>query len=155
MDLDNLLDADMLLEYSSACTTRILGLAAEECGRSSYHIDQVFSRYDLMDPDFQTENIDDIDICQGFVTPQDILTDICMERVEFVVKTIGYMEDCWTNYSTSVPKEYQIVAQKLWEFVKDEAEQHVQSLYGDEYMEEFATMGDFLFINQKGQELVK
>lgn len=138
-------DADMLQEYSSACTTRILGLAAEECGRSSYHIDQVFSRYDLLDPDFQMENIDHIDVCQGFVTPEDILTDICGKRVEVVVKTIGSMEDCWTNYSTSVPKENAIVATKLWEFVKDDAEQHVQSLYGDEYMVEFKKMGDFFF----------
>lgn len=136
-------ETDILQEYKTACTTRILGLAAEECGRLSYHIDQTFTKEDLMDPEFPLTMADDDD--QGFVTPEDILTDICGKSVEFVVETIGNMEECWTNYENSVKNEYLNVAQKLWEFVKDNAEYHVQSLYGDEYMEEFAKMGDSLF----------
>ena len=135
-------ESNILEEYKTACTTRILGLAAEECGRLSYHIDQTFAKEELMDPEFPCTMADEE---EGFVTPEDILTDICGKRVEVVVKTIGNMEECWTNYETSVRKEYLSVAQKLWEFVKNEAEVHVQSLYGDEYMEEFAMMGDSLF----------
>ena len=137
-----LTETDILQEYKTACTTRILGLAAEECGRLSYHIDQTFTKEDLMDPEFPCTMADDE---TGFVTPEDILTDICGKRVEIVVETIGNMEECWTNYEISVKKEYLNVAQKLWEFVKDNAEFHVQSLFGDEYMEEFAKMGDSLF----------
>lgn len=136
-------ETDILEEYKTACTTRILGLAAEECGRLSYDIDQTFTKEDLMDPEFPCTMADEEE--ERFVTPEDILTDICGKRVEIVVETIGNMEECWTNYESSVKEEYLQVAQKLWEFVKNEAEFHVQSLYGDEYMEEFAMMGDSLF----------
>lgn len=46
-DFGKALETNILEEYSVACTTRIVGLAAEECGRSSYHVDQIFDKNDL------------------------------------------------------------------------------------------------------------
>lgn len=137
------LEVDILGEYSSACTTRIVGLAAEECGRLSYHVDQVFDKNDLMDPDFPTTMMDTID--DNFVTPADIVADICRERVEVVVETIDKMEKCWISLEKSIDKKHKGVATRLWEFVKEEAEHHVESLYGVEYKIEFALIGNSLF----------
>ena len=136
-------DTDILKEYSVACTTRIVGLAAEECGRSSYDIDQIFCREELMDPDFPMTMVDDFDL--GFVTPEDILVDICGKRVEVIVEAIGNMENCWTRMESCVKDD---VATKLWEFVKDEAEYHVESMYGEEYKKEFARLGNKFFGNK-------
>lgn len=142
-DFGKELQTDILAEYSSACTTRIVGLAAEECGALSYHIDQQFDKNDLMDPDFPMtidDHFDDV-----IVTPEDILVDICGKRVEVIVETIESMEKSWTHMENSVTKENMGVATKLWEFVKDHAEYHVQAMYGDKHMEEFTCLGNHLF----------
>lgn len=139
-DLAKELHVDIFEEYMVACTTRIVGLAAEECGRSSYHIDQSFSKEDLMDPDFPNNTVKN-----GFVTPEDILVDICGKRVEVIVNTIGEMEECWSTREYSVREENKVVATKLWEFVKEHAMDHMQSLYGDEYVEEFSRVGEAFF----------
>lgn len=138
-DLRHEVDVDIFQEYMVACTTRIVGLAAEECGRSSYHVDQTFSKEDLMDPDLGSS--DD----EKFVTPEDILVDICGKRVEVIVNTIGQMEKCWSTREYSVEKENRGVATKLWEFVKEHAVHHIQFMYEDEYVEEFSKIGDAFF----------
>lgn len=79
------------------------------------------------------------------VTPEDILVDICGKRVEVIVDTLGSMEKCWTHMENCVEKENKSVATKLWEFVRDHAEYHVQSMYGDEYVQEFLRLGNALF----------
>lgn len=142
-DFGKELDTNLLEEYSSACTTRIVGLAAEECGRSSYDIDQTFDKEELMDPEFPLTMQDHYDV--DIVTPEDIIVDICGQRVEVIVETIGGMEKCWTHMENCVKKENRGVAVKLWQFVKEEAQHHVQSMYGDECMEEFRRLGDALF----------
>lgn len=144
-DFGKELQTNILEEYSAACTTRIVGLAAEECGRLSYDIDQTFDKNDLLDPDFpmtMEDHFDDV-----LVTPEDILVDICGKRVEVIVETIGSMEKCWTHMENCVKPENAPVAIRLWEFVKDHAEYHVQSMYGDEYMQEFVRLGNELFKN--------
>jgi len=143
-DFGKELKTDILEEYSAACTTRIVGLAAEECGRLSYDIDQTFDKNDLMDPDFPM-TMEDRFHEDVLVTPEDILVDICGKRVEVIVETIGSMEKCWTHMENCVKKENVPVATRLWEFVKDHAEYHVQSMYGDKYMEEFLHLGNELF----------
>lgn len=151
MSLDNFFDfsreleTDILHEFSSSCTTRIVGLAAEECGRLSYDIDHSFEKHDLLDPDFPMTMQDKFDE-DIVVSPEDILVDICGERVEVIVETIGGMEKSWTRMENCVKRDDRGVASKLWEFVKEEAESHVQAMYGDHYKEEFGCLGDQLFL---------
>ena len=142
-DFGKELETNILEEYSAACTTRIVGLAAEECGRLSYDVDQNFDKHDLLDPDFPLTMDDHYD--DPMIKPEDILVDICGQRVEVIVETIGSMEKCWTHMENCVENKNKSVATKLWEFVRDHAEYHVQSMYGDEYMEEFRRLGNDLF----------
>lgn len=130
-------------EYSAVCTTRIVGLAAEECGLLSFDLDQSFEKNDLMDPEFPL-GVDGI-YEERLLTPEDILVDICGTRVEVIVETMGDMEHSWTTRKNQVKSENKIVASKLWEFVRDHAEEHISCMYGEEYKEEFTQLGDYLF----------
>ena len=143
-DLGKEIGINILEEYSAACTTRIVGLAAEECGRLSYDVEQTFDKNDLLDPDFPL-TIQDYFEDDHIVKPEDILVDICGQRVEIIVETIGSMEECWTYMENRVENKNKSVATKLWDFVRDHAEYHVQSMYGDEYMKEFMRLGNHLF----------
>lgn len=139
-------DGDNMLKlYSVACTTRIVGLAAEECGRLSYHVDQEFDKEELVDPDFPFNSVSDFKYDDYVVNPIDILTDVCGTRLEIIIDTIGKMEECWIQagqFHSSFNKD---VARKLWEFVEDHAKYHVESLYGEEYEKEFSRIGNHLF----------
>lgn len=141
-----MVETDILQEYSSSCTTRIVGLAAEECGRLSYDIDHSFGKDDLMDPDFPMTMQDQFEE-DMIISPEDILVDICGKRVEVIVETIGGMEKSWTRMENCVKKDNKSVAAKLWQFVKEEAECHVESMYGDDYKTEFGRLGDELFLH--------
>lgn len=132
----------LLQEYSVACTTRIVGLAGEECGRLSYDIDQVFDKNELLDPEFPLTVFSE----DTMINPEDILTDICGARLEHIVETIGKMEDCWLQIGYFGSGTFDIgVARKLWDFVKDHAAYHVESLYGEKSMKEFYNIGNQLF----------
>lgn len=146
-DLGKELEVDIFEEYMIACMTRIVGLAAEECGRSSYHVDQSFSKEDLMDPDFPNnmEQEKRLEEEKRFVTPEDILVDICGKSVEVIVNTIGQMEMCWSTREYSITKENSKVATILWEFVKEHAMHHIESLYDEEYVQEFSRVGESFF----------
>lgn len=134
-------------DYSVACTTRIVGLAAEECGRLSYDLDNVFDKGDLVDPDFPLTMADGEFHKGCFLTPADIISDIARERVEVVVETIGMMEKSWITMDTrSFTDKQRRVSTRLWEFVKDDAAWHVDSLFGKEYKEEFTRLGNTLFL---------
>lgn len=135
-------------DYSSVCTTRIVGLAAEECGLLSYDLDQSFDKNDLLDHEFPLVIGDSI-YEQPMIKPEDILVDICGKRIEEIVEVIGDMEKSWLTRKNQVGKEYQPSSEKLWEFVKDHAENHVECMYGEEFKEEFTRLGDDLFIKIK------
>jgi hypothetical protein len=145
----------MLKLYSSACTTRIVGLAAEECGRLSYHVDHEFDKNELTDPEFPVNTSSDFryDESSDVVSPVDILTDVCGTPLENIIDTIGKMEERWIHAGFLGSGSFnQHVAHKLWEFVKDHAKYHVQSLYGDEYEKEFERIGDELFLRANSQD---
>ena len=139
----------MLKLYSAAFTTRVVGLAAEECGRLSYHLDQEFDKDELNDPDFPVNTSSDFKY-DYIVNPVDILTDVCGAGVEKIVVTIGRMEERWVQAGFRGHKDLDDnVAQKLWNFVKDTAKHHVECLYGEEYGEEFYRIGHDLFEKNK------
>lgn len=134
-----------LKEYSEACTTRIIGVAVEECNRLSYDPDQIFDRFDVLDPDFPLTVEDEFDE-DIKPRPDQVLEYICNNRIDIIVEAMGDMEKCWETGSRIKDTHTAIVC-RLWEFAKEEAEHHVLTLYGRSKQEEFSRMGDEFFFD--------
>lgn len=133
---------ECLQDYSSACTTRIIGIAAEECKRIAYDPDQVYGRHDVMDPDFPQTIDDSFEEDMG-PKPEQILVDLCNTRIETIVRVMGEMEFSWVSQERKV--EDSGIASRLWKFAKEDAVHHILTLYGEGKSDEFSSMGDDLF----------
>ncbi len=137
LDLDNRdIMNECLNDYYKACTTRIIGLAGEECGRIGYHQDNDFDKYDIMDPDFGESDFD-----ESLPTLAQFLERMCNDNILAIINAMDMMEKSWKTrkpYKSSVSKT-------LWEFVNEDACHHVNTLYGEHKEKEFRHMGDKLF----------
>ena len=130
-----------LKDYSESCTTRIVGLTAEECGRLSYDTDNTFCKTDIVDHEFGSDE-DNFDVGP---TPEQFLELLCGTDIKTIIEAIGTMELCWEKMKSVEDSESKRVCEILWSFVEEHATHHVLELYGPLKGEEFQSMGNKLF----------
>lgn len=134
---------ECLRDYYECCTTRIIGLAAEECGRLGYDTENTFTKNELLDPDFGASFEDRFED-EYKSSPIEFLERLCSIDSLAIVDAIGSMEVCWKEMKPS-PTRYQATCKILWDFSVEEAKHHVETLYGEPKAGEFETMGNRLF----------
>lgn len=154
--IDNLDNLDKQKKFQIALTTRIVGLAAEECGLLGYNPDITFEIRDIIDPEFPLTEADQWPENNKNMIPVQFLEDLCECRENKIITVVEQMERAWTKGNDDKDFDYcgnvvygeripQKIANTLWEFAKVEAVHHVGELFGDEYMKEFEILGDKLF----------
>ena len=134
-----------LTECKNALTSRIVGLAAEECGLLAYDPDNEFDIVDIMDPEFPMTERDVWPESDNTRTPAQFLEDLCESRCEFIVESVKEMEKTWSSGNLTDDCKVKKVVWKLWEFVKDEVVHHVEEIHGEDFKTAFECLGEALF----------
>ena len=137
---------ECLKDYSECCTTRLIGLAAEECGRLGYDSENTFTKNELLDSDFGASFEDRFED-EYKPSPVEFLERLCNTDSVTIVDAIGFMESSWKEMKSICPTKYQVTCKILWEFSKEESKHHVETLYGKPKADEFEKMGNTLFVS--------